>query len=256
MNELSVCKRACIEAGEVALEYFQKEFEIKHKGKIDLVTTADFACEKKIKEVISSEFPEHAFLGEEEGASGDSEYLWVIDPIDGTTNFSHGLDHFCHSIALVKEKELICGAVYSPIFKKMFFAEKNKGAFLNDKKISVSKTSKLIDSILVTGFPYDDDELGEKTLKSIDSFRGNCQGLRRFGAAALDFCLVAQGVCDGFFEYTLQPWDVAAGILIVNEAGGKVTKIDGSEADIYSDNFLVSNSLLHPSIKSHLGEKE
>ena len=147
---------------------------------------------------------------------------------------------------------MICGAVYSPIFKKMFFAEKNKGAFLNDKKISVSKISKLIDSVLVTGFPYANDELGEKTLKSIDSLRGNCQGVRRFGAAALDFCLVAQGVCDGFFEYTLQPWDVAAGILIVNEAGGKVTKIDGSEADIYSDNFLVSNSLLHEQIKQHL----
>ena len=253
MKEQSVAERACIEAGKVALKYFKGEFEVKHKGKIDLVTNADVECEQRIKKIISAEYPTHSFLGEEEGQQGEkSEYTWIIDPIDGTTNFSHGLDYFCHSIGLVKNGKIICGSVYNPVHKKLYSAYFGNGATLNGKKIHVSKVEKLIDSLLVTGFPYSAPEEESKTLRAIDSLRGNCHGIRRFGAAALDLCEVAQGSCDGFFEYVLKPWDVCAGILIVREAGGKVTNIIGEEANPYSNNFFASNSLLHEQVKEHL----
>lgn len=252
MKELDVAAHACIEAGKIALKYFQKDFEIRKKGRIDLVTNADVECEQKIKSVISKEFPTHSFLGEEEGRQGESKNVWIIDPIDGTTNFAHGVDHFCHSIALVRDNEIICGAVYNSVHKKLYTACKGKGAFYNGKKIGVSKIDKLIDSLVVTGFPYNRPELEKKTVASISSLRGNCQGVRHFGAAALDMCYVAQGIIDGFFKYQLEAWDVAAGILIVREANGKVTDLNGKEAEVGSGHFLASNGLLHEQIVSHL----
>ena len=253
MRELEIAERACVAGGKVALKYFQSDFEVRHKGKIDLVTDADVECERKIKSVISEEFPNHAFLGEESGSHGSSRHVWVIDPIDGTTNFVHGVDYFCHSVALVKDSSIVCGAVYNPVHKKLYKAYSGKGAFLNGKRISVSGVGKLIDSLIVTGFPYEASGHEDKTINAVSSLRGNCQGVRRFGAAALDFCMVADGSCDGFFEYFLNPWDVAAGIIIAREAGGKVTDINGSEATPNSGHFLASNSLLHEQIKSHLG---
>ena len=252
MKELEVAKQACFEAGKIAMKYFQKDFEIRKKGIIDLVTDADVECEKKIKQIILNEYPNHSFMGEEGGSQGENENVWIVDPIDGTTNFSHGLDFFSHSIALVKGKEIICGAVYNPVNKKLFTAINGKGALLNGKKIEVSKIDSLIDSLIVTGFPYNDPELERKVVSGITSLRGNCQGVRRFGSAALDLCYVAQGVVDGFFEYSLHPWDVAAGILIVREAGGKVTDINGKEAEVGSGHYLASNGLLHGRIKSQL----
>lgn len=251
-KELKVAQKACAEAGKIALKFFREGFEVRHKGKADLVTDADIACEKKIKEVIAKAFPTHSFLGEESGRKGNSEFLWVVDPIDGTTNFSHRLEVFCHSIALVKGGDILCGAVFNPVQEKLFCAEKGKGSFFNGKKIHVSKTSQLVDSLLVTGFPYERNSLDDKTLKSIANLRGKCQDLRRFGSAALDLCNVACGVLDGYFEYSLQPWDVAAGLLIVREAGGKVSEINGANAGIYSGNFLASNGFLHNKILENL----
>ena len=255
-KELQVAQKACFEAGKIAVKYFHEGFNIMHKGKADLVTDADIDCENKIREIILNAFPEHSFLGEESGRKGASEFVWVVDPIDGTTNFSHRLDVFSHSIGLVKGNEILCGAIFNPLQKKLFTAAKGKGAFLNGKKIHVSKTQKLVDSLLVTGFPYERNSLDDKTLRSIASLRGKCQDLRRFGSAALDFCSVAQGVLDGFFEYSLKPWDVAAGILIVREAGGKVTDINGLPAQIDSGHFLASNGLLHNGIMKSLERVE
>tara|TARA_Y100000310_G_scaffold345455_1_gene465188 strand:+ start:2567 stop:3337 length:771 start_codon:yes stop_codon:yes gene_type:complete len=252
MNEIEVAKKACVEAGKIAMKYFQGNFTVTKKGKIDLVTNADLECEQKIKKVIAAEYPTHSFLGEEEGKVGSDKNLWIIDPIDGTTNFAHGIDNFSHSVALVRDNEVICGVVYNPVQKKMFTAAKGQGAFLNGKKIVVSKTEKLIDSVIVTGFPYDDGELRASAVGSIKSLVGNCQGIRRFGSAALDFCFVAQGVFDGYYEYFLNPWDVAAGFLIAKEAGAKITDINGNDTTINSRHFIVTNEKIHEELRKHL----
>src|SRR3989344_2951582 len=206
MQEIEVAKSACLEAGKIALKYFRKDFAVGLKGPGDVVTQADIECEREIKKVISSKYPSHSFLGEEEGKVGSSDSLWVIDPIDGTTNFVHGVDQFCHSVALVEGGEIICGAVFNPVQKKLYTAQRGSGAFLNEKK----------------------------TFASTAALRGLCQDIRRFGSAALDLCYIAEGACDAFFEYVLRPWDVAAGILIVREAGGEVTDINGKTARIDS----------------------
>lgn len=256
MNELETAQLACVEAGKIAMGYFKRNPKVRKKGLIDLVTEADVECERKIKWVISKEYPHHSFLGEEEGsqggAQGTGKEVWLIDPIDGTTNFFHGIEEFSHSVALVKNGKIVCGAVYNPVQKKLYSAAKGKGAFLNNRKIIVSKTQKLIDSVIVTGFPYEDNELRDKSLKSLGNLVGKCQGVRRFGSAALDFCRVAEGSCDGYFEYQLSPWDVAAGILIAKEAGGKVTTVNNETASPDSVHFVASNNLLHDELISHL----
>jgi len=252
VKELEVAERAVVEAGKIAFKNFQGDFKISFKGLRDLVTEIDIECERRIKKIISSEYATHSFLGEEEGQVGSSSNVWIIDPIDGTTNFAHGIDHFCHSVALVKNGVLVCGAIYNPIQKKLYSAYAGKGAKFNGKPISVSKTSNLSDALMITGFPYNSNLFEAKTIRSISSLRPQCRDLRRFGSAALDFCYVAHGLCDGFFEYQLKPWDVAAGILIVREAGGRVTDINGKEAGIDSGHFLATNSILHDSILRHL----
>ena len=254
-SELLAAESACAEAGKIAMRYFKGDLEVKFKGTTglrDMVTKADLDCERKIKEVICKEFPSHSFLGEEEGRQGESEFMWVIDPIDGTTNFVHGLDYFAHSVALTKNGVPICGVVYNPARKLMYSSYSGKGAFLNRKKISVSKIKSINKSLLISGFSYGGGIFEEKTIKSMVSLRGACQDLRRFGSAALDLCAVAEGLCDGYFEYDLKPWDVAAGILIVKEAGGKVTDINGGEALIGSGHFLASNSFIHESLLERL----
>lgn len=251
MKELEVAERAAIEAGKVALGYFQKDFVIRKKGKIDLVTDADVACEKRIKKVISEEYPAHSFLGEEEGRVGKGRSVWHIDPIDGTTNFAHGFDYFSHSIALEKDGELVCGVVYNPVQKKLYSAIKGKGAFLNKKRIQVSAIDSLINSVIVTGYPYDSGLRG-KSHSAVGNLLGNCQGIRRFGSAALDFCRVAEGSCDAFFEYTLNSWDVAAGLLIVREANGYVSDVNGNEASPDSGHFVASNGLVHKQLLGYL----
>lgn len=252
MKELEVAERAVVEAGKIASKNFQGEFKVSLKGIRDLVTEVDIECERRIKKIISAEYAMHSFLGEEEGVQGDSPNVWIIDPIDGTTNFAHGIDQFCHSVALVRNGQPVCGAIYNPVQKKLYSAYVGKGAKFNGRPISVSKTENLMEALLITGFPYNANLFEEKTVRSISSIRPQCRDLRRFGSAALDLCYVAHGLCDGFFEYQLKPWDVAAGILIVREAGGKVTDINGKHADVNSGHFLASNGHLHDLIMKHL----
>jgi len=252
MNEIETAKLACIKAGEVALKYFRTGLEAGYKGGRNLVTKADIECEKKIRAVVSNEYPSHGFLGEEGGKSGDQRSVWIIDPIDGTTNFFHGVEQFAVSVAFVKEGRVMCGCVYNPVLKKLYHAQAGKGAWLGKSRVSVSKTAALEDSLLISGFPYDAPELEDKTFKSMAALRGKCRDIRRFGSASLDMCYVAEGVCDGFFEYKLNSWDIAAAMLIVREAGGKVTDINGNEATVDSGHFLASNGALHDALLGNL----
>ncbi|MCK5491653.1 MAG: inositol monophosphatase, partial [Candidatus Omnitrophica bacterium] len=217
---------AAKEAGKIHKKYFNQKFEINTKGTpFDLVTVADIEAEKKIVEVIRGYFPSHNFLGEENNYDKtDSEYKWIIDPLDGTNNFAHSLPIFCVSIALAKNDELLLGIIYDPLRDELFYAEKNKGAFLNEQKISVSDIDKLAGSLLITGFYYDRGKDMMETLDKIRQFlQLNITGVRRLGSAALDLCYVACGRASGFWEYVLSPWDFSAGKLIVEEAGGNVT---------------------------------
>ena len=248
--EAIAIKEAAIEGGKVAMKYFRHKFDIMHKGKIDLVTEADIAVERKIQEILYKHFPKYGFMAEEASSqTGSLEKplgkYWVVDPIDGTTNFAHGFPEFSISIGLVEGDEVLMGVVFKPYTKDMYFAMQGGGATLNNSRISVSKTKELVKSLLITGFPYDRNIFAEKTLESIDKLTGDVQGIRRFGSAALDLAYVAEGSCDGFFEYTIKPWDVSAGILLVREAGGRVTNIAGEEADIFSGNFVATNGVLH-----------
>ncbi|HLC93134.1 MAG TPA: inositol monophosphatase family protein [archaeon] len=252
MNEIETAKLACIRAGDIAMKYFRTGIGADFKSDRSIVTKADVECEKKIRAVIANDFPSHGFLGEEGGMHGDQQNLWVIDPIDGTTNFFHGVEQFAVSVAFVKNGIVQCGCVYNPVTKNLYSAQLGKGAFLNKNKIHVSKTSDMLQSLLVSGFPYESESLKEKTYKSIIALRDNCQDIRRFGSASLDMCFVAHGICDGFFEYDLKPWDVAAAMLIVREAGGRVTDINGEEAGLNSGHFLATNKVLHEGILKHL----
>ncbi len=252
MKLLDCCIGACLEASKVALRNFRKDFSVVKKGKRDLVTSVDIACEEAIKSFILKFFPDASFLCEESGSEGSGRSFWVVDPIDGTTNFVHGIEFFSHSVAFFDGSKVVCGAVLNPVLNKSYYAEFGKGAFLNGSKLCVSSSGSLLDSLLITGFPYDSSSLERKTLESLGRLRGKCRDIRRFGSAALDLCLVAEGCADAFFEYNLNPWDVAAGLLIVREAGGKVTDINGKVAGIFSKSFVASNGLIHDFVLSNL----
>ncbi|OGQ37007.1 MAG: hypothetical protein A3A85_04335 [Deltaproteobacteria bacterium RIFCSPLOWO2_01_FULL_42_9] len=241
-NARKVAIQAVKAAGKVLMKYFRKNARIYHKGKINLVTSADIAAEKKIIQIIKRNFPNHNFIMEESPhINKRSDFTWVIDPLDGTTSFAHDYNFFCVSIALQHKSEIVLGVVYAPVFNELFVAEKCKGAFLNGKRIHASKTKKLIDCLLATGFPYAGMKILYKNLAQMKKFLGKVQGVRRDGAAALDLCYVACGRFDGFWEYRLQPWDTAAGKLIVEEANGIVTDFKGKEFDIFKGHVVASN---------------
>ncbi|MBI2597772.1 MAG: inositol monophosphatase [Candidatus Diapherotrites archaeon] len=219
---------------------------------IDLVTDADISAEKKISSIISKSFPRDEILGEESGKKNlVAERVWVVDPLDGTTNFAHKIPWFAVSIGLFEGEEKL-GVIFDPLRKDLYTVENGEGAFLNGKRIFVSKNSLLIDCVFATGFPYERGKIAQKTVRSIGNLVGVCQGVRRFGSAVLDLALVARGAFDGFFEYKLFPWDAGAGILLAREAGGKVTQIDGSTANAFSTNFLATNGLLHKKLMESL----
>jgi myo-inositol-1(or 4)-monophosphatase len=240
-------KQILFEAADAAcniqLEYFEKDFEIGRKRSYtDLVTEVDKKCEAKIIEIIRNKFPSHNVLGEEGGnLNKESDYVWIVDPIDGTVNYAHSLPIFCVSIAVEFKKEIILGIVKSAKTNEVFFAEKNKGAYLNDKKISVSKTENLRDGLLVTGFPYGAQNNYDYCIDHFVNFIKQGLPIRRLGSAALDMCYLAAGRFDGFWEVNLNPWDVAASYLIMLEAGGKVTDFFGNEYSIYSKQILATN---------------
>jgi myo-inositol-1(or 4)-monophosphatase len=250
-NYLEVAVEAAKLGGDVLKQYYQQSKGIKYKGEIDIVTDADKRSEKLIVELLSARFPRHSILAEEgTDMSQPSEFKWVIDPLDGTTNFAHDYPFFCVSVALEKNGEVIVGVVYHPIFEELFVTEKHGGAYLNGRRIGVSKVDRLRNALLSTGFPYDVlDDPGD-ALRHFESFIHTAQAVRRDGSAALDLCYLAMGRFDGFWELKLKPWDTAAGILMVTEAGGRVTDFGSETYSIYQDQILASNGLIHDQMRA------
>ncbi|MFA7289999.1 MAG: inositol monophosphatase family protein [Melioribacteraceae bacterium] len=236
-------------AGEVIRNGFRQNFEIEYKtNSSNLVTEIDKKSEALIIDFIKKKYPSHGILAEESGEKElNSEYKWIIDPLDGTTNFAHGLPIFSVSIGVMKGKEIIAGVVYDVMSDIIYSAEKGSGSFRNDVKISVNNRNDIKTSLLVTGFPYDIDANPLNAVEHFTEFLYNSRAVRRLGSAAIDFCYVASGVFDGFWEVSLQPWDICAGKLIVIEAGGKVTDFDGNNYDILRDrkDSVASNGFIH-----------
>ena len=233
-------------AGKEILAAQSGERKIEYKGDIDLVTEMDLRAEAIIKEFFALKFPDISVLAEESGLSGsDSNIRWIIDPIDGTTSYSHGIPHFAVSIALEENGILEVGVVYNPPLNECFSAIKGDGACLNGRPIEVSNTRELKRSLLATGFPYDRATSPENNVAHFNAFLMKAQGIRRFGSAALDLCYTAVGRFDGYWEMKLKPWDTAAGILILTEAGGKVTDYKGGKYSIYDRELLSSNGHIH-----------
>ena len=241
------------EAGGLLVDRLGRSLQVSNKGAIDLVTEADLASEKLIIERIRSHYPRHAILAEESGDSQNNsdnstaEWKWIIDPLDGTTNFSHGYPCFCVSIGVEREGKLELGVVYDPMRNEMFAAERGQGAMLNERSIHVSAVDDLSQAMLCTGFPYDVRERPDFT-RDFANFTMRAQAVRRDGSAALDLAYVACGRFDGFWEDGLNPWDVAAGVLLIEEAGGTVSNYQGERLDIYSPRVLASNGLVHQSM--------
>ena len=244
-------------AGEI-LRFFNKAFTISNKeGVNNLVTEADHASEKAIISVIHSHFPNHHILCEETGEIVmDSTYKWIIDPIDGTVNFAHGIPLNCVSIGIEQDGKVIMGAVYNPHLNEFFFAEKDKGASLNDKPIFVSEQQNVINACLVTGFPYTYINMTNGPLDIFERFVRKGVPVRRLGSAAIDLCWVAAGRFDGFYEHKLEPWDSAAGYLIVEEAGGKVTDLLGNKFSIYQHKVLATNRKIHDEMIAVINNKK
>jgi myo-inositol-1(or 4)-monophosphatase len=216
---------AALSAGRIQRRYFRQQFEIHKKGPIDLVTIADLDAEAAIRAMIAERFPSHVVLGEEGASAPDpsASHRWIVDPLDGTTNFAHGLALFCVSIALEIGGVVEVGAVFDPMAEELFTAERGDGARCNGRRIRVSSCAALADALLCTGFPYSVREERDRQVDVFSAFLGRARGVRRLGSAALDLCYVAAGRLDGFWEEKLHAWDVAAGALIVTEAGGRVT---------------------------------
>ena len=235
------------EAGNIIRNGFGTNFNIEYKtNESNLVTEIDKASEKLITEFIKKNYPTHGILAEEGGETkNSSEYVWVVDPLDGTTNFAHGLPIFSVSIGVQKNGKTIAGVVYDVMQDIVYSAEPGSGAFANGKKITVGKNDNLSHSVLVTGFPYNVADNPDNIFKKFEALTRASRGLRRLGSAAIDFCYVAKGVFDGFWEVYLNPWDICGGKLILEEAGGLVTDFNGTEIDISSRKILATNRLIH-----------
>lgn len=225
------------------------DVHISKKGAIDLVTEIDVAVERVVRDMIGERFPRHSILAEEFGDDGETPtregYRWVLDPIDGTTNYAHRLPIFCASLAVEFNGTPIVAAVFDATRQELFFAERGGGAFLNGRPIRVSATSDLIDGLLCTGFPYNVHQTLEEMVGLFAAFIGRARAVRRLGSAALDLCYVACGRLDAFWEHSLHPWDTAAAVLLVAEAGGTVTRLDGSSYDSQHGDLVASNGRLH-----------
>ena len=235
-------------AGALQRDAFGRSFRIDKKGTIDLVTEVDVAVERMFRERLAERHPGHDVLGEELGGPADggtSDYCWICDPIDGTTNFAHGLPFFCSTVALEVRGRLEVGAVYDPMRDELFSTRRGGGAFLNGQTLAVSSTTALIDSLLVTGFPYSVQVQLEDLVRTFGAFLARSRAVRRLGSAALDICYVAAGRMDGFWEQGLNAWDIAAGVLLVQEAGGRVTDLDGGPFDLRTGRIVASNGPIH-----------
>ncbi|MGO9602062.1 MAG: inositol monophosphatase family protein [Candidatus Binataceae bacterium] len=255
-NEIeNVALRAARAAGRIHLKRLSRVNISRKSNSIDLVTEADRESEAAVIEVIHRAFPTHAILAEESGASlHKSDHQWIVDPLDGTTNFAHGFPQFCVSIAYQHRGRTEFGVIFDALKKECFMAHRSHGARLNGKPIRVSTTDTLSASLLATGFPYDRRERRRFYLCFWEAFMMRTQGVRRTGAAALDLAYVAAGRTEGFWEFGLKAWDVAAGALIVEEAGGRVTNMDGSALDVYGANIVASNRRIHQEMVATITE--
>ena len=248
-RELGAAGRAATAAAKILMDRFGHVSEISKKGEIDLVTEADLMAERSILEIISRDFPGDGILSEEAGVKEEGSHrIWIIDPLDGTTNFVHGFPFFGVSLALESEGKPVLGIVYNPFLDEYFEAVRGAGAFLNKKRIQVSSTIDISACLLATGFPYDIHENPTKIMEIFSRMITRAQGLRRPGSAALDLCYVAAGKFDGFWEQGLKPWDTAAGKLIVEEAGGKVTTFEGTTYTPFNNTIIASNGHIHDAL--------
>lgn len=250
---------AATKAGaEQLTNFFYGDFVIHNKeGVNNLVTEADHAAEKAIFEVIKKEFPDHYILSEEAGEMAqDSNYKWIIDPIDGTVNFANGIPICCVSIGIEKDGKMVMGAVYNPLMNEFFFAERGQGAYLNDKPIHVSDESELIKACMVTGFPYTYLDMPNGPLQVFERFIRKGVPVRRLGSAAIDLCWVAAGRFDGFYEHKLNAWDSAAGFLMVEEAGGKVTDFKGEHYSPYQPHLVATNGKIHDDLLEVINDRK
>lgn len=239
-----------VEAARIAGRYqryrFESSFTIDMKGDKDLVTEVDKESERLIVEHLLLRFSDHNIVAEEaDYPQTSSPFRWIIDPVDGTTNYAHGFPWFCTSIGLEHDGELVVGVIYNPVYDELFTATKGGGAFLNGRCLAVSTRSPVKNALLGTGFPYDCASDPANNFANFIGFQKAARGIRRAGAAALDLACVAAGRLDGFWELKLKPWDVAAGVLLVNEAGGRVTTFDGSAYAVGNDRIVASNGRIH-----------
>ncbi len=233
-------------AGKMLKENIDTSADVQFKGVVDLVTDFDNRAQRMIFEYLSDRFPDHDFLGEEDlKQEKGREFRWIIDPLDGTTNYAHGFPIFCVSIALEREGDVLMGVVYDPMRDEMFSAVKDEGARIDGKAIRVSTVDDLNKSLVATGFPYDIRESEVNNIDHFNHFLVRVQAIRRCGSAAMDLCYIACGRFDGFWELKLHPWDVAAGALVVQEAGGKVTDFKNHEFSVFGSEILATNGLIH-----------
>lgn len=252
---LEVAIAAAKEAGRTQRLHFRRFQRVEYKGKINPVSEVDKLCEKAISEIILDSFPEHDLLTEESFFKGKgSPWKWIVDPLDGTTNYIHGFPFYCVSVGLEVDGRMDLGVVYDPLLDELFHAERGKGAYLNGNPICVSRTEDLERSLLGTGFPYDVREHIDFYLRYFRQFMIKSFAIRRPGSAALDLCYVAAGRLDGFWELKLHSWDVAAGSLMIAEAGGKVTDFQGRPFSIYDGELLASNGQIHEQMLKIMNE--
>lgn len=254
---LDVAVKLAREAGRLQMEHLEDAHTIEHKEGIQLVTEVDKACESLIVDGLRQHFPEHDVFAEEgTGERKESEFMWIIDPLDGTTNYAHQFPFFGVSIGLQRKGEVIAGATYDPNRDELFEAELGKGARLNGNRISVSGNAQLQNALLATGFAYVDRSRGHlDNMDYFEAFVRDARAVRRPGAATIDLAYVACGRLDGFWELNLKPWDMAAGLLIIREAGGKVTGFDGGDFDLFGNQMLASNGIIHEQMSEVLAKR-
>lgn len=253
-----------LRAGEIHLEGARRHITIHKKGQIDLVTEIDLAVERMFRDVVGERFPDHAILAEELGATAGGSadgvaadghrYCWIFDPLDGTTNYAHGLPIYCSALGLEIDGRVDVAAIYDPSRQELFTAQRGVGAFLNGARLQVSTTTAVGDSLLVTGFPYDIQKDPGEILDMFGTFIGQSRAVRRLGSAALDLCYVAAGRFEGFWEHRLHAWDIAGASLVVEEAGGCVTGMDGTPFDVRAGHVLATNGLVHGEMLAIIGD--
>lgn len=246
---LATAIEAVVRAGRLQMAKFGTDLQVEKKGAIDLVTEVDVEVERMFRALVAERFPDHEVLAEEMGGGAQgARHRWVFDPLDGTTNFAHGVPIFCASLALEVDGQAVVAAVYDPNRRELFTAEAGVGAWLNGVRLKASRTATVLDAMLVTGFPYNIHQEADRFLKVFGQVLKQARAIRRLGSAAIDICWVAAGRMDGFWEASLKPWDTRAAALVLEEAGGKVTGMDGGEWDPDGGHILATNGLIHDEV--------